>query len=358
MDQIDGKPNPLYRRHLDHPSYDDYWRRLTPQGAEFARIDIPVLATTGYYDGAQVNALHYFKEHLRNNPNADHTLVIGPYSHGGGQHRSEPVVRGYAIDPAATLDVHALRYAWFDHVLKGAPRPALLADRVNYQVMGANVWRHAPSLAAMGPERLRLHFAPGNGGGATHGLAPNADHDAFVDLTIDLADRSDADWLPPYPAVLLSLDTHNALAFVSEPLPRDTEISGMVSGTLDFAINKKDMDFVVRLYELSASGEYLELSQMYVQRASYVRDPTTRRLLVPGERQQLQFTKPAPIARSVKAGNRLVVYLGVQKQRDAQVNYGTGKDVSDESIADAGEPLRVRWYGSSFVDFGVAQPAQ
>jgi putative CocE/NonD family hydrolase len=356
MDEIDGKPNPLYRRLLDHPSFDAYWQSMTPQGEEFDRIDIPVLAVTGYYDGAQMGAVHYFTEHMKHNPRADHVLVIGPYQHGAAQHRSEPFVRGYSIDPAATLDVHALRYAWFDHVLKGAPRPALLENRVNFEVMGANVWRHVPSLDAMASEKLRLYFAPDEGGGSAHRLAAAPPSlDCSVDLDVDLADRSDADWLPPYANVIDSLDTHNALTFVTDALPRDTEISGMVSGTFDFEINKRDMDFVIRLYEQLPSGQYLELSQPYVQRASYVRDPSIRHLLVPGARQRLSWVKPAPVSRSVKAGARLVLYVGIQKERDAQVNYGTGKDVSDESIADAGEPLRVRWFGGSFVDFPVAR---
>jgi hypothetical protein len=33
-----------------------------------------------------------------------------------------------------------------------------------------------------------------------------------------------------------------------------------------------------------------------------------------------------------------------------QINYGTGRDVSDESIADAGEPLAIRWLDGSFVE--------
>ena len=30
-----------------------------------------------------------------------------------------------------------------------------------------------------------------------------------------------------------------------------------------------------------------------------------------------------------------------------QINYGTGKDVSDETIADAGAPLEIKWFGDS-----------
>ena len=39
----------------------------------------------------------------------------------------------------------------------------------------------------------------------------------------------------------------------------------------------------------------------------------------------------------LEAGSRLLVLLDVNKNQFAQVNYGSGKDVSDESVGDAGE---------------------
>ena len=42
-----------------------------------------------------------------------------------------------------------------DYVLKGKPKPGLLDNNVNYEVMGANVWRHAPSLDS--DSRRRAH---------------------------------------------------------------------------------------------------------------------------------------------------------------------------------------------------------
>ena len=36
-----------------------------------------------------------------------------------------------------------------------------------------------------------------------------------------------------------------------------------------------------------------------------------------------------------------------------RVNYGTGKDVSDESIADATVPLEVRWRNDSYVQIPI-----
>lgn len=354
MDQIDGTPNPLYLRLLAHPSYDSFWKQFTPQQNEFSRLNIPVLVVTGYYDGAQIGAHYMFEQHQKYNSRADQTIVIGPFSHTGAQHQADFIVGGgYRIDPSARMDFHDLRYAWFDHVLRGAPRPALLQDRVNYQVMGADTWRHSSSFGTMSNTSIQFHLAPAGAGEVQRLVIEAPPRDSHTDLVIDLADRSDVDWLPPDTTVRRSLDTHNALAFVSDPLADDTEISGLIGGTLDFEINKRDMDLVIRLYEQNAAGELLELSFPYLQRASYLRDRSHRQLLRPGERQTLVFEKPGPISRLVKRGCRLVLVLGIQKERDAQVNYGTGKDVSDESIRDAGEPLKVRWFGTSVLNVPV-----
>ena len=40
----------------------------------------------------------------------------------------------------------------------------------------------------------------------------------------------------------------------------------------------------------------------------------------------------------------------VNKNEMAQVNFGTGKDVSDETIADGAIPLEVEWMNSSFIN--------
>src|SRR5690606_19538063 len=90
--------SPHFQRWLTHPTFDDYWQRITINGAEFRDIDIPVLTTTGYYDDAQLSALYYFREHHRQSPGAEHYLVIGPYDHRGGQINAAPVLRGYDID--------------------------------------------------------------------------------------------------------------------------------------------------------------------------------------------------------------------------------------------------------------------
>jgi putative CocE/NonD family hydrolase len=353
MPQLDATPNPIFERWLDHPAYDSYWQAMIPQGAEYASIDIPVLATTGYFDGAQIGVLHYFREHLQHRPAANHTLLIGPYGHLAMQKGPESVVYGYELDPSARIDLQALRFEWFDHVLKGAPRPALLAGRVNWQVMGANVWRHAATLEEMSTRSQRLYLVPGRTPG-THVLSPRAQPKDSVLQRVDFSDRSDgAGRAVPYQSVVHeALDKQTGLSFVSKPLPRETEMAGEFGGVLDFTINKHDVDIAIGVYELNARGEYLDLA-WWLQRASYGADRSSRGPLQPHSRQQLEVDNTRLIGRRLAAGSRLVVTLGVVKQPDRQLNLGSGKEPSEESIHDAGEPLEILWHGNSYLEFGV-----
>jgi predicted acyl esterase len=182
-------------------------------------------------------------------------------------------------------------------------------------------------------------------------VAPGAQ--TFVEQKVDFKDRSDVDWVPSKDALSQTLDTHNAVAFVSEPFKEDTEVSGLVHASLGVQINKKDFDFNLRLFELTPSGQYVRFTIPYQQRASLLKDRSRRQLLTPGVPQILEV-QMGPVSRLVRAGGRMVVLLGVNKERDAEVNYGAGKEVSTESIADAGEPLSVKWLGSSSIDIPLA----
>jgi uncharacterized protein len=352
IDKIDGKPNPVWDRWVSHPSYDAYWQSFIPYQDEFAKIDIPVLTTTGYYDGGQIGALYYLMQYYKYRPQAENYLVIGPYDHGSGNRGTVNVfgddvgvLDGYALDPAAHIDFGELRYQWFDYVLRHGPKPTILADRINYEVMGADRWKHAPSIAAMTRGREHLYFTSAPDG---YRLS-TAPSDRISLQTINLADRSDADRVVPGGDVLdKAIDTWGTLEFVSEPLRNPVEMSGLFDGHLDFVTNKKDFDFAIQLYEKTPEGRYFELS-WYLQRASYVNDRSHRQLLVPGKRTAIDFTNGRLTSRRFEPGSRLIVLLSMVKQPDAQINYGTGRGVSGETIADAKEPLKIQWFGDSYL---------
>ncbi|HSV57697.1 MAG TPA: CocE/NonD family hydrolase [Variovorax sp.] len=351
-----GRRSKLIRTWLTHPSHDLYWRKFLPTAEQFAQIDIPVLGIAGYY-GAEAGALYFHNEHRRNRPQADTTLLLGPYDPASIRLGTAATLRGYTLDPVARVDLAELRYQWLDHVFKGGQKPSLLQDRVNYQVMGADQWRHVPTLDSPDRARLRLYLDTRERDGPHRLLTSPLESGGSARLTVDLADRRDAQI--PWPDALRGkqLPMRNSISFVSDPLPNDTEIDGSLRGEFDITPSRQDVDLSVSLYEQTASGDYQLLFEPYDFRASYAGHRVYRRLLRAGERQQLAFTAERATARKLAAGSRIVLVIGLNKRPDRQINYGSGKDVNSETIADAARrPVRVRWHVRSYVEIQTGRP--
>jgi putative CocE/NonD family hydrolase len=350
---LPGRASTIFRGWLNHPSYGRYWQKMLPFREEFGRINIPVLTVTGYYSSGAAASLYYFTQHHQHNAHANHALLIGPYDDQSVERGPATSLRGLPLDTAAVVEIHDAWYEWFDHALKGGKRPPLLSASVNYQLAGTNEWRHTAAVDAPDSKSLRFYLI--------ESASPNSDLNrlaeeraekrAYLPQTFDLQDRSDIGFRPPRELVQRTLKARDGELFVSEPLKQTVDVAGLLRGQLDFTVNKVDMDLVVSLYELRPNGDYVKLfDPAYAFRASYARDRGKRRLLHAGERQQLSFRSERMMARRLQAGSRLIMALGINKRADQQLNYGTGDDVSEESIEDAGVPVRIRWYNSSFVE--------
>ena len=112
------------------------------------------------------------------------------------------------------------------------------------------------------------------------------------------------------------------------------------------------MDIGMVLYEVMPTGELFHLSYFFV-RASYAKDMSERRLLTPGKVESIPVDKIRMASRRLSKGSRLLVTLNVNKNPYAQINYGTGKDVSDEDINDAKIPLQIKWQNNSYIKIPI-----
>ncbi|HNP32971.1 MAG TPA: CocE/NonD family hydrolase [Flavobacterium sp.] len=348
LDNTEGRSNTLFQRWLSHPTYDSFWQNMTPQKEEFANIDIPILTTTGYYDDDQLGAMYYYKQYQKWNKNDNYYLIIGPYDHSGAQGYPKTSLNDYKIDEVANIPIQEIVYQWFDYTLKGGPKPEILKDKINYQLMGANIWQHAPSLEKMHNDELTFYISNGN---KLTTIAGNTD--MFVPQEINFKDRSDykassdnnyCGFAAIEPKTLP--EDKNLMVLESEPLTEPLAITGNAKAYFDIEINKKDLDITFQLYEKKPDGTYFALSNN-LERASLAKDRYERKLLIPNQKQNIPFENNFMACRQLQKGSRIVILLGVNKSADWQINYGTGKDVSDESIKDADEPLRIKWFTSS-----------
>lgn len=354
IDSIDGTPNPWLQKWLSHPDYDEYWQSMVPYKKEFSRINIPVLSITGYYDDGQVSALEYLREHYKYNRRAAHYLLIGPYDHFGAQRGGTAKLRGYQVDSIALINTREMTFQWLDYVMKGAKKPDIIQDKINFEVMDENKWRYAKSIDQMGPKKRRLYLNNFKDG-ATFTLSDiRPVKKGYLTQIVDLSDRSTSnnDYYPS-PIIKKELDTTNGLFFISKPFEAAVNVSGLLKGNLRVTINKKDMDFGLSLYEVTPTGEYFQLSY-FLGRASYAKDMSRRRLLNPGKVSDIPFYRSRVFSKRLSKGSRLLIMLNVNKNPFSEINYGTGKPVSTETIRDAGIPLEIKWHNQSYIELGFS----
>ncbi len=218
MDSIDKRPNKWFQRWISHPSFDGYWQKMAPYKEDFAQIDIPVLTIDGYYNDSQNSSLYYLREHYKYNPKAEHYLIIGPYGHFGAQRGGFPEVNGYKVDDDALINTNEITYQWFDYIFKEGAKPKILKDKINYQVMGANEWRSAPTIEKVNNNYLKLHLTNEKSEGF-HFLKPEKpEEDAYIGQVVDLADRDKWHNLNyyPYPIIMEELNTRRGVFFCEQ----------------------------------------------------------------------------------------------------------------------------------------------
>lgn len=346
MDSLAGYRNLIFQNWLSHPDYDSYWQAMVPTPDEYAKISIPILTTTGYYDGSQIGAIQYFKLHHKYNRNPNHYLVIGPYDHWGAQRKPLKNLMGYEIDSIANVSMMELAYDWLDHILKNKPKPELIKDKVNYQVMGTNAWKHAPTLQNINNDTLTFYLDD------TALAIQKPKKKGFKKQMVDFKDRENQNNYFTPEIVFDTLDASNGLLFKSEVFDHEFAINGSFLGQLFTTSNKKDMDVSMALYEQTHDGKYFFLTR-YLGRASYAKDNTRRKLLNPNKKEDIPFDNTRFVSKKINKGSRFVILLNINKHPFEIINYGTGKSVAEESLADAGEPLHIQWHNDSYIQIPI-----
>ncbi len=189
--------------------------------------------------------------------------------------------------------------------MRDGKKPELLKDKINYPVMGANEWKHAPSLEKMSNEMLTLYLTDAKSGDYYQLSKGKPAQPGFLYQEVDFADRkttNNNDYYPN-PIIVKKLDLSNGFAFISAPFDAPVSIDGTFLGEIKASINKKDMDIGVALYEVMPNGELFHLSY-FLGRASYARDMSVRKLLTPGKVGSIPFDKTRMVSRRLIPSRR------------------------------------------------------
>lgn len=336
---------------IAHPTEDAFWRAVTPSATDYAQLAMPVLTITGIFDDDQLGALTYYERHRAGAPRGlAHWLVIGPWDHSGTR-RPKAELNGERFGDSAVIDMLALHTAWYDHVLKGAPVPGFLRDKVVAFVTGVNKWVSAASLDEL--EGARTSFALDASGavvgdvlrsGALAARAP-ARH-ASVTLISDPTgkpsreriapddDDDDTRWLLTQRRVYESRTSH--VEWHSAPLTAETVFTGRPRLVVDLAVDQPDADLEATLSEVRADGTAVYLTSTMV-RLRYRSGDGRAAPMRPGVTEEVAFPKMQWFAAALAKGSRLRLSISSEAVIGGgrQLNTNTGGDLATEPTSNA-----------------------
>jgi uncharacterized protein len=348
-----GRPLSLYREFLAHPTFDAYWQRRHLAPRDYAAIDIPTLAFSGWFDGTLRGTMQHYRAIRAHSPVRDrHWLVVGPWEHltapdGGLDFRTgAPVdqVGDLRLPRQAFLPGRDITRRFFDDCLKGGP--PFEQSPVRLYLTGSNRWVDLPTYPARSVEPRKLYL---RSAGAANGLSG----DGRLDWRAPLAEPPDQYvYDPRNPALTAApdaargpvgrvswpidlapfLDRDDTLVYLSEPLSAPLSIAGPVQLVLHAASDARDTDFFSNLEDVAPDGRAVKLGSGNGAglRARYRDGFARERLLVPGKPVVLTLDF-FDIGHTFQPGHRLRISVTSSSWPWTHPNPNTGHPIATDT---------------------------
>jgi putative CocE/NonD family hydrolase len=325
--------NWLFNDQFKHDTYDSYWQPRD-LSSHMKNVHCAVLVVGGWYDAEDLSGPYRtFYAINKFNPEAQTTLVEGPWVHGGWA-RSDGSHLGDVEFGSKTGEYFRanIQFPFFEHYLKGkgdAQPKAVVFET------GTNVWRKFDTWPpkAASPRTLYFHaggklsFDPPTESAAVDEYVSDPNHPVpFVSYTTDTVpqrymvdDQRFASYRP------------DVLVYETDPLEEDVTIAGPISPKLKISSSGTDSDFDVKLIDVFPEnypdpgdmshgnkrivdappihmGGYEELLRGEPFRAKFRNSWEKPEPLIPGKETDLNFTMP-DLFHTFRRGHRIMIQV-------------------------------------------------
>lgn len=300
---------------LAHTTYDEFWkvRNLAPH---IKGITPAVLTVGGWFDAEDLQGPLRLDAALdKQSPDTKHTLVMGPWVHGGWARGDGDKLGSVTFNQKSSIWFREnVEFPFFEFHLKDKPNPNL--SRAIVFETGTNRWRHFDQWPPKG-ETQKLYFHPG---GKLSFAAPQ---------TKDGADDYVADPAKPVPFVgyttlgmaqeymvsdqRFAASRPDVLTYTSEVLEEDLTIAGPIQPHLYLQSTATDADYVVKLIDVYPDdypehGGYQQLVRGEPFRAKFRNSIEVPKPLEPGKTFELTYNMP-DICHVFRRGHRVMVQV-------------------------------------------------
>ena len=355
LDSFVGNPSVSFQRILKHPTADAYYDAMVPTQEQFKKMSLPILTITGQYDGDELGAMTFYRDHMANaspEARAKHFLIIGPWDHAGTRTPTDET-GGVKFGPGAIVDLNDLHRQWYDWTMKSGAKPQFLKNQVAYYLIaagntGANgEWKYTDNYANLiaNPKTLYLDSKNGDANGVFRSGAltekqPSQGADEYVNDPLDTHRGEEVEGAEPKDktsgidqsfALCIGKD---GLVYHTDPLPKETPLIGCPKISLWVSIDTPDTDLQADLYEIQPDGTSISLWSD-LRRLRYRESLREAKLVQPGEIVKCDFAPGLFLARRLMKGSRLRLVVYSPNSIFWQKNYNSGGVVADETAKDA-----------------------
>ncbi len=294
--------------------------------AQVERSGVPIFGWGSWLDaGTSQGVLNRFM--TWSNPQI---AVIGPWSHGGGNHTS-PFLAPATPTVPTNLVQNEQAACFFDQYLRGKSN-RMTGKTLIYYTLGEEKWKQTTSWPVAGTTSRRFHLA---GGGALAARAPAQTGRDEYRVDFEVSTGTNNRWYTQlggndviYPE--RSEQDARMLTYTTAPLDRDLEVTGQGVVTLNVRSTATDGNFFVYLEDVSPEGKstYVTEGMLRALHRKLSTDPAPYRTtypyrsyrkadgqpLVPGQTATLTF-QLIPTSVLFKAGHRIrIAIAGADKE--------------------------------------------
>lgn len=327
---------PYFRDWVAHEREDEYWRRWKISD-HYSEMDIKALHSGGWHDiflkGSIGNYVGMRKAAKTESARQNQRLLVGPWAHTSTS--PEGKIGDVTFGKHAVLDMNGMIIKWFDYALKGIKNEFAGDSPVRIFVMGENVWRDEKEFPLARTQYTKYYFHSSKGANSGSG-------DGLLSVKTPSGERSETfeyDPANPVPTIGGRLccggtlpgpynqqpneSRQDVLVFSTQPLERDTEVTGNISVELFAASSAADTDFTAMIVDVDHSG-YARFLTDGIVRARY-RNSTERAEPIEPGRIYKYTIDLWTTSNLFKASHRIRVYISSSNFPRFNRNLNTGE---------------------------------
>lgn len=228
---------------------------------------VPLYVRVGWHDAATVNgAIERYLTY-----DNDHTLIIGPWSH-GGWHFYDPYMANASTQKEIMEERKHLEtiqtketLSFFDTCLKEEEADVTIPKReIKYYTLGEGKWKTTTHWPVEGFDNKRLYFSDHHRLDQRKPDKSNGKDTYNVDFTASTGNSNR--WFTnigggPINYPDRAAEDQKLLTYTSEPLEQDTEITGVPVVTLNLSSTATDGAFYVYLEDVDPSGSVTYITE-------------------------------------------------------------------------------------------------